>query len=81
MKREVEDSLRTFLVELVVYAVLVIGYYFLVLHLLGGWLNGLFAHHRREYAVVALVFIVGQGLVLEVLTRILLAWIKPRAEQ
>jgi hypothetical protein len=80
MRRDVENSLRSFFVELVVYAALVAGYYFLVLHFLGHWLYELFQKERRLYAVVSLGLIVGQGLVLEVLTRLLLAWIKPRTE-
>ncbi len=81
MKREVENSLRSFLVELVVYAALVTGYFFLVLHLLGGWLYEVFEGDRKLYAALALVFIICQGFLLEVLTRSLLAWIKPRTEE
>ncbi len=80
MKREFENSLRSFLVELLVYALLVAGYYFLVLHLLGGWLHRLFLNQRETYAGLALALIIGQGLVLEFLTRALLAWLKPRTE-
>ena len=37
-KTEVERTLRAFVVELLVYAVLVTAYFFAVLHFLGGWL-------------------------------------------
>ncbi len=80
MKREFENSLRSFLVEFIVYALLVAGYYLLVLHLLGGWLHRLFLTRRQEYAGLSLALIIGQGLVLEFLTRALLAWLKPRTE-
>jgi hypothetical protein len=80
MRRDVENSLRSFFVELVIYAALVAGYYFLVLHFLGTWLEQLFQNERRVYAFVALALILGQGLVLEVLTRLLLTWIKPHTE-
>jgi hypothetical protein len=80
MKREDKVTLRSFLIELLVYAALVFGYYLLVLHFLGGWLNHLFTTDRRLYAAVALVFIICQGVLLEALTRGLLAWIKPRRE-
>jgi hypothetical protein len=80
MKPEIENPLRSFLVELVVYAAFVAGYYFLVLHFLGFWLEHLFRSDRQFYAGVALALIVSQGLVLDVLTRYLLAWIKPRTE-
>ncbi len=80
MKREVRNSLRLFLIEFVVYAVLVAGYYFLVLHYLGGWLNELFKTQRHAYAWVALGLIVGQGVVLDLVTRLLLTWIRPYTE-
>ncbi len=80
MNKGVKNSLRSFLAELAVYAVLVTGYYFLVLHYLGGWLYRLFTSERRLYAGMALALIVLQGIALETLTRWLLAWVKPRTE-
>ncbi len=81
MKREFRNAVRSFLVEFAVYAVLVAGYYLLVLHYLGGWLNGLFKHERGVYAWVALGLIVGQGVLLDAVTRLLLAFIRPRTEE
>jgi hypothetical protein len=78
MKPEVESSLRSFLVEVVVYAALVTGYYLLVLEFLGAWLYRLFTTERQLYAAVALLLIIGQGMVLEMLTRLLLGWLKRR---
>jgi hypothetical protein len=80
VKREIRNSLKSFLVELLVYGVLVVGYFFLVLNFLGGWLYRLFEHNRHFYAFIALVLIVGQGFVLEALTRMLLGFIKPRTD-
>lgn len=80
MKREVENSLRSFLVECAVYGILVAGYYLLVLHYLGSWLNDLFKGERTVYAWVALGLIIGQGIALDLLTKLLLAWIRPRTE-
>jgi hypothetical protein len=80
VNREVKSSLISFCIELLIYAVLVVAYYFLVLHLLGDWLQRLFDHDRRLYAVTALGLIICQGLMLEVLTRLMLAFIKPRTE-
>lgn len=80
MKREFENSLRSYLAELVVYSALVAGYYFLVLHFLGDWLYGLYKTNPRLYAALALGLIIAQGLVLEFFTRWLLAWLKPRTE-
>ena len=81
MKREAKSSLKSFLIELVIYAVLVVGYFFLVLNSLDAWLHGLYESERRVYAAVALGLIVAQGIGLEVLTRALLALIKPRTEE
>jgi len=80
MNPEVKSSLKSFLIELVLYAALVVGYFVLVLNFLGGWLYRLSETNHRVYAAVALGLIVCQGIVLEVLTRLLLAFIKPRTE-
>ena len=81
VNRELRSSIKSFLIELVVYALLVVGYFFLVLRFLDAWLHRLFLDERRTYAAVALLLIIGQGLLLEVLTRALLAVIKPRTEE
>ena len=80
MNREVTGSLKSFFVELLVYSLLVIGYYFLVLHSLGDWIARLFRDNRQLYAWVALALIVGQGILLELLTAALFALIRPRME-
>ena len=81
MKAEVRNSLKSYLVELVLYSALVAGYFWLVLHFLGNWLLHLYDNERKTYAGVALGLILAQGFLLEVLTRALLAWIKPRTEE
>jgi hypothetical protein len=80
MKRETFLNLRAFLIELAVYAALVIAYFFAVLHLLGGWLFQLQQHHRFTYAGVALLLIIGQAVVLENVTTFLLRIIRGRTE-
>src|SRR5437588_9761072 len=60
MKKETVRTLRAFAIELVVYAALVVGYFFLVLHFLGGWLYALETHHVKTYASVAILLIIGQ---------------------
>ena len=80
MKRETALALRAFLIELVLYSALVVGYFFLVLHLLGHWLHELSAHHRYIYAGVAILLIVGQAVFLEGLTTFLLRLIRGRSE-
>lgn len=77
MNQELKSSLKSFVIELVVYGGLVVGYFFLVLNFLGDWLHQIYEHDRKLYACVALVLIIMQGVVLEVLTRVLLNFIKP----
>ena len=73
-------TIRAFVIELAVYALLVTGYFFLVLHLLGGWLYRLELAHRYTYAGVAILLIIGQAVVLESLTTFLLRLIGGRSE-
>ena len=68
MQQDAAKSLRVFAAELAIYAVLVTGYFFLVLHLLGGWLYRLEVQHRVVYAVVAILLIAGQAVVLDAVT-------------
>ena len=68
MKPDAAKSMRLFAAELAIYAILVTGYFFLVLHLLGGWLYQLETKHRVLYAVVALLLIAGQAIALDALT-------------
>ena len=81
MNRELKGWLKSFLVELLVYSVLVIGYFFLVLHLLAEWIAHLYERDRRLYAAAALALIVCQGIALELLTAALFALIKPRMDE
>jgi hypothetical protein len=80
MKKATSATIRAFLIELVVYAALVVGYFFLVLHLLGGWLYDLSANHRYLYAGVAILLIIGQAVFLEALTTFLLRLLRGRSE-
>ena len=76
MKQDAAKSLRVFAAELVIYAILVTGYFFLVLHLLGGWLYRLETQHRITYAVAALLLIAGQAIVLDAVTTLLLRFLR-----
>ena len=80
MKSETKRTLRAFLIELAIYTLLVIGYFFLVLHLLGGSLDQLEKHHRYTYAGVAILLIIGQAIILEYVTTFLLRMIRGRSE-
>jgi hypothetical protein len=80
MKEETATTLRAFLVELVVYTILVVVYFLLVLHFLGDWLYQLEMRHRYTYAGVAILLIIGQAVVLESVTTFLLRLIRGRSE-
>ncbi|SRR5579864_4520722 len=79
MKKEAIRTLRAFLIELAVYTVLVVAYFFLVLHFLGGWLHHIESHNRYAYATVAIVLIIGQAVLLQYLTTFLLRIIRDRS--
>ena len=78
MKKEAAKSLRVFAIELAVYSVLVVCYFFLVLNLLGNWLYRLEGQHRYIYAGVALLLIVGQAVVLDGVTTLLFRLLRGR---
>ena len=80
MKAEASRTLRAFLIELALYAVLVTEYFFLVLHFLSGWLQNLHLHHVKLYALIAIALIIGQAVVLESVTTWLLRLLRGRSE-
>ena len=80
MKKETARTLRAFAIELTIYALLVVAYFFLVLHLLGEWLYRLEIHHRYTYAGLAILLIIGQAVLLESLTTFLIRLLRGRSE-
>jgi hypothetical protein len=80
MKKEAIKTLRAFLIELLVYAVLVVVYFFLVLHFLGDTLHRLEHTHRVTYAVVAVLLMIGQAVLLQNITTVLLRLIRGRVQ-
>jgi len=79
MTKETARTLRDFSIELAIYALLVVAYFFLVLHLLGDWLYQLESQHRYIYASVAILLMIGQAVVLQNVTTLLLRFIRRRA--
>lgn len=57
---------QAFAFELLVYAALVTAYFFLAFHYMGAWFKDLFDHDRKLYATMALVLMIGQTVVLEI---------------
>jgi hypothetical protein len=80
MKKETVKTVRAFAIELVIYAFLVIAYFFLVLHFLGQWLYEVEIHYRYLYAGLAILLIVAQAVLLESLTTFLIRLIRGRSE-
>jgi hypothetical protein len=80
MRKETVKTLRAFAIELTVYALLVVAYFFVVLHFLGEWLHQIEIHHRYAYAGVAILLIIGQAVMLENVTTLLLRIIRGRSE-
>lgn len=70
----------SFLIELMLYAGLIVVYVFFVIGFLGNWLDALYEHHKIRYAFAALLLIIGQGVVLEMVTTILLRLIRRRTD-
>jgi len=63
--------IRNFAIEVLIYAVLVVSYFFVILRFLGEPLKKLFTDNLTLYAFAALVLIVVQGAVLELITSFL----------
>ena len=60
--------LRNFLIELAIYGLLLVGYFFIALRYLGEPLKNLFDQSLHFYAIAGLVLIVVQAVVLEFIT-------------
>jgi hypothetical protein len=67
-----EPLMRSLAIELAIYAPLVALYFFIVLRLAWGFLSRLYVESPVEYSIVALLIIIGQGVLLEALTSWLL---------
>jgi hypothetical protein len=70
--------LMSVLLEVPVYAGIIVAYYYLVLSLLGNWVTHLFDTDKRLYAVACLGLILTQGILLELTTTLLLRVVRKR---
>ena len=80
MNIDTRKTLYSFLGELVVYGILVVAYFFLVLHYLGDWLANLDKQNIKLYALVCLGLIIGQAVVLEWVTTFIFRLLRGRSE-
>ena len=71
-KPNLRKLVRNFIIELAVYGVLLIVYFFAVLQFLGGMLSNLFLNNMSLYAIAGLALIVTQAVVLEAVTSYLI---------
>ena len=63
---------KAFLIELVLYTGLLLVYFIIVLHFLGGWFKELYDHHRILFASAALLVMIGQTVGLQTVSSLLL---------
>lgn len=67
-RSQVRTLIRMYAIELLIYSILVVGYFVLVLRLLAAPLYGLFFTNLTLYAFVALGLIIAQAVVLDAIT-------------
>lgn len=68
--------IRNFIIELIIYGVLVVGYFLIVLQFFNTFLLELFDDNLILYSVVALLLIIAQGVLLDYVTTFLVNQIK-----
>jgi hypothetical protein len=75
-KMQPKILIRNLIIEIVLYSLLLVGYYFLVLRQLQGWIQEIFMQNLTLYAFVGLGLILIQGAFLDLVTTLLLKYIK-----
>jgi hypothetical protein len=71
VKPKTRRLLRNFIIEVIVYSILLLIYFLLVLRFLGEPLNALFQQNLTVYAGATLVLIVAQSVLLDFVTTFL----------
>ena len=69
---KIRNMIINFIIELVIYGILVVAYFFLVLRYLRIFLTDLYQNNLIAYAIIGLILIVVQAVVLEAVTSFLL---------
>ncbi len=75
-KMEPRLLFRNLLVEIIIYSVLIFGYYLLVLRWMGDWLMNMFNTNLVYYSLVGLGLIFVQAVLLDFVTSFLMKYIK-----
>ena len=71
-KSKIRTLIINFIIELVIYGILVVAYFYLVLRYLRVFLTDLYYNNLVVYAILGLILIVVQAVVLEAVTSFLL---------
>ena len=69
---KIRTLIINFIIELVIYGILVVAYFYLVLRYLRIFLTDLYQNNLITYAIIGLILIVVQAVVLEAVTTFLL---------
>lgn len=75
-KMEPRKLFRNLLFEIVIYSLLIFGYYVLALRWLGDWIASVFNSNLYLYSAVCLGLIITQAVLLDILTSFLMKFIK-----
>ena len=75
-KMEPRKLLRNLIVEIIIYSLLIFGYYLLVLRWLGDWIASMFNSNLYIYAFAGLGLIFIQAVLLDFVTSFLMKYIK-----
>ena len=75
-KLEPRKLFRNLLVEILIYSVLIFGYYLIVLRYLDDWLLSLFQSSLSFYSLIGIGMIIIQAVLLDFVTSFLLKYLK-----
>jgi hypothetical protein len=75
-KMEPRKLFKNLLFEIIIYSLLIFGYYLLVLRWLGDWISSIFNSNLYLYAFVGLGLIFTQAVLLDILTSFLMKFFK-----
>jgi hypothetical protein len=75
-KLEPHILVRNLLIEIIIYSVLILGYYLAVLRWLDDWLLSIFNSNLAVYSITGLGLIIAQAVLLDFVTLFLLRYIK-----
>ena len=75
-KLEPHILIRNLMIEIIIYSILIFGYYLIILRWLDDWLMAIFQSNLVVYAVTGLGLIIIQAALLDFVTSFLMRYIK-----